>query len=78
VTMSKSPFWGVPMDEQVLGEIGRRNRARVDEVIEKLGGAWVFARTRRPQPHPPQAIVIVKDCVYADSGDGFKMISSAP
>ena len=55
MTMSKSPFWGLPMDEQVLEEIGRRNQARVGEVIDKLGGAWVFARTRRPQPFPPQA-----------------------
>jgi hypothetical protein len=65
VTMSKSPFWGVPMDEQVLGEIGRRNRARVDEAIGRLGGAWVFARTRRPQPHPPQAFR-VEHCIVVN------------
>jgi len=77
MTMSKSPFWGVPMDEDVLERIGRRNLARVDEAIEKLGGAWVFARTRRPQPHPPQAIVI-QGCTYDNFLPGDIVLDEAP
>ncbi len=44
---SPSPFWKVPMTSEVMEELAFRNEQKREEAIEKLGGKWVLASTRR-------------------------------